>query len=47
MIGGSRARAALDDLKAWLTIHNHAVMTVLFVVFGVKLIADAIPPLTG
>jgi hypothetical protein len=47
LVGGDSARAALDDLKAWLTVHNDAVMTVLFLVFGVKLVADAIPPLTG
>jgi hypothetical protein len=47
LLGGSSARAALDDLKAWLTTHNDAVMAVLFLVFGVKLIAEAIPPLTG
>lgn len=47
LVGGDRAHATLDDLKAWLTLHNDAVMTVLFLVFGVKLIASAIPPLTG
>jgi Sap, sulfolipid-1-addressing protein len=47
LLGGSTARAALDELKAWLTTHNEAVMAVLFLVFGAKLIADAIPPLTG
>ncbi|HEX6424953.1 MAG TPA: GAP family protein [Acidimicrobiales bacterium] len=47
LVGGDRAHATLDDLKAWLTLHNDAVMTVLFLVFGVKLIATAIPPLTG
>jgi hypothetical protein len=47
LLGGSGARAALDGLKAWLTTHNDAVMAVLFLVFGVKLIAEAIPPLTG
>jgi hypothetical protein len=47
LVGGDRARATLDGLKAWLTLHNDAVMTVLFVVFGVKLVADAIPPITG
>jgi hypothetical protein len=46
LVGGDRARAALDELKAWLTAHNEAVMAVLFLVLGVKLIAEAIPPLT-
>ena len=32
--------------KAWLALHNDAVMTVLFLVFGAKLISQGIPPLT-
>jgi hypothetical protein len=47
LVGGGRARATLDEMKAWLTTHNDAVMAVLFLVFGVKLIAEAIPTLTG
>jgi hypothetical protein len=47
LVGGDSARTRLDELKAWLSMHNDAVMTVLFLVFGVKLIADAVPPLTG
>jgi hypothetical protein len=47
LVGGDRAHATLDNLKAWLTVNNNAVMTVLFLVFGVTLIAKAIPPLTG
>ena len=41
------AKAELDSLKGWLALHNAAVMTVLFVVFGVDLIAKGIPPLTS
>lgn len=47
LLGGDRARAALDALKDWLAVHNAAVMTVLFVVFGVKLIGDGLPALGG
>ena len=47
LIGGDRAHDALDHLKAWLTTHNNAVMAVLFLVFGINLIANAIPPLTS
>ena len=47
LVGGARAKAALDSLKSWLTVHNAAVMAVLFVVFGVDLIAKGIPPLSG
>ncbi len=46
LVGGDRAHATLDNLKAWLTVQQ-SVMSVLFVVFGVNLIATAIPPLTG
>ncbi len=47
VLGGDRATATLDDLKAWLTVHNAAVMTTLFLVFGVKLIAQGLPVLGG
>jgi hypothetical protein len=43
LVGGEKARAALDAMKEWLGVHNAAVMTVLFLFFGVKLIADALP----
>jgi hypothetical protein len=42
LLGGDRARHTLDDMKAWMTTHNHAVMAVLFLVFGVVLIAKGI-----
>jgi hypothetical protein len=41
-VGGAKARATLDDLKAWMTEHNNAVMAVLFLVFGVVLISKGI-----
>ena len=44
--GGQHAKTRLDELKTWLGVHNAAVMTVLFLVFGVNLIAKGIPPLT-
>ena len=47
LVGGAHARAALDSAKAWLTAHNAAVMAVLFLVFGVDLIAKGLPPLTS
>ena len=46
LIGGENARTHLDDLKAWLTVHNAAVMAVLFLVFGVVLIAKGLDLLT-
>ncbi len=47
LLGGDRARGALDSAKAWLTAHNAAVLAVLFLVFGVDLIAKGLPPLTS
>ncbi|MGZ4590220.1 MAG: GAP family protein [Actinomycetes bacterium] len=46
-VGGERAKTQLDSLKDWLALHNAAVMTVLFVIFGVDLIAKGLPPLTS
>jgi hypothetical protein len=46
LLGGDQATARLDVLKAWLAVHNAAVMTVLFLVFGADLIAMGIPQLT-
>lgn len=40
VFGGERSRARLDDARAWLLAHDDAVMTVLFLVFGVVLLAD-------
>jgi hypothetical protein len=45
LLGGDRAKAVLDEMKEWLAVHNAAVMTVLFVVFGVKFIAEGLPVL--
>ena len=46
LLGGAGAKARLDDMKNWLALHNDAVMAVLFLVFGVNLIAKGLPPLT-
>jgi Sap, sulfolipid-1-addressing protein len=47
LFGGDTTRATLDATKTWLTSHNAAVMAVLFLVFGVDLIAKGLPPLTS
>jgi threonine/homoserine/homoserine lactone efflux protein len=47
LVGGDGAKAELDAMKGWLALHNAAVMTVLFLVFGVDLIAKGLPQLTG
>ena len=39
---GSRSRRLLDDLKTWMIQNNAVILGVLFLVFGVKLIGDAI-----
>jgi Sap, sulfolipid-1-addressing protein len=46
VFGGAKARASLESAKSWLTVHNAAVMGVLFLVFGVDLIAKGLPNLT-
>jgi hypothetical protein len=45
--GGDKARTFLDTAKEWLTVHNPAVMGVLFLIFGVDLIAKGLPTLTS
>jgi threonine/homoserine/homoserine lactone efflux protein len=39
---GARAKRVLDDLKVWMAAHNAAIMAVLCLVIGAKLIGDAI-----
>lgn len=47
LVGGAGARSSLEDLKAWLGLHDEAIMAVLFVVFGVVLLSQGLAPLTG
>ena len=42
LVGGEKAKSQLDGLKSWLAANNAAVMTVLFLVFGVDLIAKRV-----
>jgi hypothetical protein len=46
LVGGEGARTTLDELKAWLSEHNDAVMAALLLVFGAVLISKGLPPLT-
>jgi threonine/homoserine/homoserine lactone efflux protein len=39
---GERAKGVLERLKTWMGVHNAAIMTVLLLVIGVKLIGSAI-----
>jgi hypothetical protein len=38
-VGGEKAKVRLDSMKIWLIANNGAVMAVLFLIFGVKLVA--------
>jgi len=42
LVAGQRAKATLDSMKTWLIANNAAVMGVLLLVFGVKLLADGL-----
>lgn len=44
---GSRAARILDGLKTWMAAHNAAIMAVLLLVLGFKLIGDAISGLSA
>jgi threonine/homoserine/homoserine lactone efflux protein len=39
---GERAERSLDTLKTWLSVHNAAIMAVLCLVIGAKLVGDGI-----
>jgi threonine/homoserine/homoserine lactone efflux protein len=41
-IAGERAEKGLNELKAWLTLHNAAIMTMLLLVIGAKLIGNGL-----
>ena len=47
LVVGKKADNALDSAKVWLITHNNAIMAVLFLVFGVKLLGDGIAILTS
>jgi Sap, sulfolipid-1-addressing protein len=42
LVAGEGAARTLDNWKTWAAIHNAAVMAVLFLVFGFKLVGDGI-----
>lgn len=46
-VAGDRADAKLDSMKTWLIRNNSAVMGVLLLIFGVKLLADGLQGLVG
>ncbi|NUU22153.1 MAG: GAP family protein [Streptomycetaceae bacterium] len=47
LVGGERAAHTLDGWKAWMARHNGAIMAVLFLVLGVKLLGDAVSGLAS
>jgi len=47
LLGGEHAKAALDEFKDWLRLHNVAVMVIVFLILGLDLIAKGIPPLSS
>ena len=42
LAAGERAAETLEGWKTWAGVHNAAIMAVLFLVFGVKLVGDGI-----
>jgi threonine/homoserine/homoserine lactone efflux protein len=42
LVAGARAEARLESIKTWLIRNNAAVMSVLLLVFGVKLVAEGL-----
>jgi hypothetical protein len=42
LIAGEKAEASLESMKTWLILNNAAVMSVLLLVFGVKLLASGL-----
>jgi len=47
LIRGQKAAGALNSTKDWLTLHNNAVMMVLFVVLGAKLLGGGLSVILG
>lgn len=42
LVMGARARALLDGMRSWMAAHNTAIMSVILLVIGAKLIGDGI-----
>ncbi|MEU0251075.1 GAP family protein [Streptomyces sp. NPDC006184] len=47
LVGGDRAKTTLGGWKDWAARHNVAIMAVLFLVFGLKLLGDGIGIVTS
>ena len=46
LVGGENAARTLDTWRTWAATHNAAVMAVLFLIFGFKLVGDGIAVLS-
>jgi threonine/homoserine/homoserine lactone efflux protein len=47
LVMGARARTVLDGMRGWMSAHNSAIMTVILLVIGAKLLGDGIAGLAG
>jgi len=47
VIGGERAKAKLDSAKVWMLQNNSAILAVLFLIFGLKIVASSLATLLG
>jgi threonine/homoserine/homoserine lactone efflux protein len=47
LVLGARSRTVLEGLRTWMAAHNAAIMAVLLVVIGAKLVGDGIAGLAG
>ena len=47
LVGGERAKRAMDGWRTWLVANNAAVMAVLFLVIGAKLIGEGLDAFLG
>jgi threonine/homoserine/homoserine lactone efflux protein len=47
LVGGDGAKKTLDGWRTWLTAHNAAVMAVLFIVIGAKLVGSGLDAIVG
>ncbi len=47
LLGGQKSTKVLGEWKAWMSVHNTAIMTVVLVILGTKYVGDAVSALAG
>ena len=47
LVGGDGAKRTLEGWRTWLEAHNAAVMAVLFIVIGAKLVGSGLDAILG